>query len=289
MNKILLSALLSIALLSNSFSQITLNPTITDATCNGICNGSISVTPIGGLGPFSYLWSTGDSMATTSNLCAGNYTVTVTDALFDTVFQSFTITEPTAINLATQGFNASCPASSDGSIVTSVFGGTPPYNYLWSNGISIQSLGNMPAGVYSVTVVDDNGCAVTSSATITSLSNLTVSLNSTNPSCGLADGVITLTQTGGVSPITYTLLGGTPQASNTFTGLAEGNHTVVVTDSVGCVVDKSIDLSEVKLTIDKLIPANCNNQKGEIRMKATGGTPPYTYAWSTWGQCIYCR
>jgi len=283
MNKILLSALLSIALLSNSFSQITLTPTITDAPCNGLCNGSISVTPIGGLGPFSYTWSNGDTSANISGLCAGSYSVTVVDIQLLSATQTFTVSEPTAINLATQGFNASCPTSADGSIVTSVFGGSPPYTYQWSNGSTIQSPGNLPAGFYSLTVVDANGCAVTSSATITSLSNLTALLNPSNPSCGLADGSITVNQTGGVPPLSYTLGGGAPQGSNTFTGLAEGNYTVVVTDSIGCVVDALIDLSQVKLTIDKVIPANCNNQNGEIRMKATGGTPPYTYAWSTGG------
>ena len=283
MNKILLSALLSLALLSNSFSQITLTPATTNATCNGLCDGSITVTPVGGLAPFSYLWSNGSTTQNQTNLCQGVYSVTVNDVQLLSVSQSFTITEPTAINIVLQGFNASCPTSADGSIVTSVVGGSPPYAYSWSNVSTVQSPSNLSAGTYSLTVVDVNNCTANSSATVGSLSNLTALFNPSNPTCGLADGSISVNATGGLLPLTYKLGGGAPQSSNTFAGLSEGNYTVVVTDSAGCVVDLLVDLSQVKLFIDKVIPANCNNQNGEIRMKATGGTLPYTFAWSIGG------
>jgi len=283
MYKTLLSAIFSIALFSNSFSQITLTPTIVDATCNGACNGSINISAVGGLAPFTYAWSNGTVTQNISNLCAGSYTVTVTDVQALTTTQSFTVNDATQVTSSAVVTNASCPTSADGVIDVVVAGGTPPYSFMWSNNSTAQVLTNLPIGTYAVSVIDANGCVTTDVATINSVSNLSANFSTTNPSCGQADGVIQINAIGGLPPFSYMVDGDPLQGTNVAIGLAEGVHAVVVTDSVGCVVDKLVDLSQIKLKVEEVVSADCNNKNGKIKMSAMGGTAPYTYAWNIGG------
>src|SRR5690606_9507667 len=97
--------------------------------------------------------------ASISNLSAGVYTLTVTDALNDTVTDTYTITEPAVLS-GTIGSvtNVNCNGASDGSGTVTAAGGTAPYTYMWSNGMTTATANNLTAGNYSVTITDDNGC-----------------------------------------------------------------------------------------------------------------------------------
>ena len=96
---------------------------------------------------------------TATSLVAGNYTVAITDSSGCSAYFSYTITEPsTTLTASLNILNVSCFGYSDGTATVSVIGGTPPYNYLWPNGISTITLPNLTAGVYSCTITDANGC-----------------------------------------------------------------------------------------------------------------------------------
>jgi len=141
--------------------------TITNVNCHGLNTGSITVSINGGTAPYSYNWSNGSINAMADNLVAGAYMLKVTDANGCTATQSFTITEP-AMLTASQGAitHVSCNGNANGSATVNVSGGTAPYTYIWSNGQTGTSIGNLSGGTYTVTVTDANNCTVSLSFAI---------------------------------------------------------------------------------------------------------------------------
>lgn len=153
----------------------TVTPSFTNATCNGACNGTASVAITGGLSPFNVAWSNGATGLTASNLCAGAYEASVTDGAGCLQTLSFTISQPTALQLTVDGVVNDVNGAGIGEIQVSVTGGTTPYIYAWTkNGQAFstnQDLTNVNTGNYQVVVTDANGCTV-SSITVT-VQNLT--------------------------------------------------------------------------------------------------------------------
>jgi exopolysaccharide biosynthesis protein len=143
-------------------AAIVLTETHVNANCNGTSTGSIDLTVTGGTAPFTYVWSNGATTQDLTNIPAGTYNVTVTDADGCTqTLNGIVITEPAAIVLTETHVNANCNGTSTGSIDLTVTGGTAPFTYVWSNGATTQDLTNIPAGTYNVTVTDAGGCTQT--------------------------------------------------------------------------------------------------------------------------------
>jgi hypothetical protein len=141
----------------------------TNITCNGANNGSLNLTVLGGTAPYTYTWSNGASTSNPSNLPAGTYVVTVTDANGCTFISNpAVVNEPSAITASVTATNASAAGASDGSVASTVNGGTAPYTYTWSNGANTPNISAVPAGTYSVTITDANGCTNVESATVSS-------------------------------------------------------------------------------------------------------------------------
>src|SRR5690554_6201910 len=132
---------------------------VVNVSCNGNNDGSATVSVLGGITPYNYTWSNGETTATAVSLTAGNHYVLVTDANGCQVQQSFSIGQPTPIIInAVNITGASCNGQADGSITISVNGGLTPYTYSWSNNQTGTSLSNLTGGTYTVTVTDANGC-----------------------------------------------------------------------------------------------------------------------------------
>jgi hypothetical protein len=144
----------------------TITPSVTNATCNGVCNGSASVNISGGLPPFSVTWSNGQTGTTVTGLCDGAYEASVTDGAGCLQTLSFTITEPTALQLTVDLVTNDVNGAGVGAIQISLTGGVTPYTYAWAhNGQPIgstQDLASLTAGVYAVVITDANGCSITS-------------------------------------------------------------------------------------------------------------------------------
>jgi hypothetical protein len=218
--------------------QLTVLGTPTSLACNGDCNATLSVIVAGGTPSYFYQWSTGATTQTISNLCAGIYSVTVTDTNSCSVTASFIIVEPLPLSVISSSTSVSCNGDCDGDISLIVSGGTQGYIYLWSQGSNTASITNLCAGVYTVTVIDANACDTTITFTITQppvlvLGNLTL----TSPSCqGCTDGLICIANSSGGTPgYTYSI---TPNAGtfsgNCYINLPADTYTVCITDMYGC-------------------------------------------------------
>ncbi|WP_123774144.1 T9SS type A sorting domain-containing protein [[Flexibacter] sp. ATCC 35103] len=225
-------------------AALAVSPSQTNLACNGGTNGSATVNVTGGTGAYTYSWSpSGGTAATATGLTAGTYTVTITDANSCQAAQSFTLTEPDALTAITTSTSVSCNGGSNGSATVNVTGGTGVYTYSWSpTGGTAATATGLTAGMYTVTITDDNGCSITETVTITEPTILDATITQTDVTCvGAADGSATVNATGGTAVYTYQWLpsGGTDA---TATGLIEGNYTVTITDANGCSVIKSVSI-----------------------------------------------
>ena len=132
---------------------------INNVSCFGGSDGKVQALPSGGIAPYTYLWSDGQTTQIAENLLPGSYSVTITDAMGCAAEASFVISEPSQIQLEIIGISlASCANSPDGSATVQAVGGTPPYNYLWGNGETGQTANNLTAGENTITVTDAKIC-----------------------------------------------------------------------------------------------------------------------------------
>ena len=140
----------------------------TDVSCAGQGDGGINLTVTGGTEPYTYLWSSGDMTQHLTNLSGDIYQVTITDANGCSHMSIAEVLEPAPLALTISGTPPVCEGGSDGHAEVSVTGGTLPYSYLWDDpsGGSTPVINNLPAGTYSVTVTDDNGCSQNAQITL---------------------------------------------------------------------------------------------------------------------------
>ncbi|HMT30265.1 MAG TPA: SprB repeat-containing protein, partial [Bacteroidia bacterium] len=260
---------------------------IQNVLCFNGNNGFIDVTISGGTAPFGYTWSNGATSEDIGGLVAGIYTLSVTDANGCDTSLTATVIQPQAplIPALVVGQNVSCYGGSDGQLNLTVTGGTPPYVYLWSNGTTGTTLNNVPAGTYTVTITDGNGCnAIITENVSQPASPLVAPIVVSQPvACyGVNNGSITANASGG--PPAYTFLWNTGATTATLTGLAAGTYSVTVTDSKGCTYSETIQLTQpsAPLGVTGLTTvANClDSLGGSVTISVTGGTAPYYYQWS---------
>ncbi len=271
----------------NEPAVITPNISSTDATCNGVCDGTASVSPTGGTPPYSYSWSNGATTSSVSGLCPGNISVTVTDANNCSATASVTINAPTGLSLTTSATDATCNATCDGSTTVSVSGGTSPYTYLWDDPLSqtTATASGLCAGTYNVTVTDANGCTASGSVTVNEPSAISLSASVNDATCGNCDGSISVTLAGGTSPYTYLWNNGV--IGSTVNALCSGVYTVTVTDANGCSFSQNITVNDIgsPTTSSTKTDASCNGVcDGSATVSATGGVTPCTYLWTPGGQ-----
>jgi len=162
MKKLILIALVCSALSSSATGYFGIKPIVTEPTCYGGNTGSISLSLVGGLAPYSYNWSNGATSAILNNLAAGTYNVTVVDANNISATYSVAMKEPYQLLASTVTQNGGL-GQNNGYINLSVDGGTPGYSYDWSNGATTQNISGLAPGTYTVTVTDAAGCTTTTS------------------------------------------------------------------------------------------------------------------------------
>ncbi|MCK4699439.1 MAG: gliding motility-associated C-terminal domain-containing protein, partial [Bacteroidales bacterium] len=139
---------------------------VTDVTCYGENNGRAAVSVSGGIQPYNYLWSDGQTGQIVENLFPIDYSVTITDAIGCSWVEIMTIAEPLPITTEIEITDASCPGIHDGAIMLNISGGTTPYTVLWSNSATTIDLTNITDGKYTVEITDANLCTKTDSATV---------------------------------------------------------------------------------------------------------------------------
>lgn len=214
-----------------STGSLALSSNQTNATCFGGNTASATATVTSGNPAYTYAWSNAQTTSTATGLSAGNYSVVVTDGSGCSSSLNFTITQPTAVNATTGSTNEVC-GQSNGTATVNPSGGTPGYNYLWSNGQTTPTATGLASGNYSVTVTDANGCTFSIAVAVNSTGGPSATTNSTNETCNQSNGTATANPSGGNPAYTYLWSNG--QNAQTATGLAAGNYTVTVTDAGGC-------------------------------------------------------
>ncbi|MBL4706686.1 MAG: gliding motility-associated C-terminal domain-containing protein, partial [Flavobacteriales bacterium] len=217
-------------------------------SCNAACDGFAEVLIAGGTSPYNINWGIAGTSQVVTNLCAGTYTVTVTDANNCSSTSTVIITEPAPLGVSSISANNSCYQACDGTGSVSVSGGTLPYTYLWDNpGFSTSpNVAGLCAGTWTCTITDANGCTVTESILISEPSLLGISVQSVvDANCGQANGSICVTSVGGVGPFTYAW--NDPNATTTacLIGVASNCYQVAVLDANGCSVDSTICISNI--------------------------------------------
>jgi gliding motility-associated-like protein len=224
---------------------------VTNVSCNAACDGSLIATATGGTGALTF--DIGGVPQATGNfpgLCAGAYTLTVTDANGCTDVFAFNITEPAVLSFTSTPVNLICFNDLSGQITFNPAGGTTPYMYSFDNGITFSGLDNqtnLSAGNYNLILQDANGCTVTGLETLTEPTQVVITAQTANdPLCfASCDGDVSVTVTGGTVAglYNYTWSGGIAgPASSTATGLCSGTYTVDVADNNGCTVSTTFTL-----------------------------------------------
>ncbi len=269
----------------NPCSAFSATVTTTDVSCNGGNDGSATANPSGGTAPYSYAWSDGQTTKTATNLSAGTYSVTVTDAASCTATVSnIVINEPAGMTITSSSTDVSCNGAADGSASVSVSGGSAPYTYAWSNGGTGAGISGLSGGTYSVTVTDNNGCSqVVSGIVVNEPAVLQANAVATDISCnGGSDGSITASPSGGTPPYSYAWSNGGTTA--TISNLSAGTYSVTVTDANNCTdVQTNITVNEPAALTATVSGTDilCNGANdGSATVTVSGGTAPYTYAWS---------
>jgi len=258
-----------------------------DVSCNGFSDGQATALVSGGSTPYSFQWDAGTGNQTDSiaiNLGPGTYSVTITDNAGCLDSSSVSITEPMPLVLVPSGVDANCGLA-DGQVSVNVSGGVGPYSYLWSDlGTQITATASgLFSGIYTVSIVDSNGCTESASVAIGDIpGGTTVILDPLiDASCnGACDGSIKASMNGGVTPFLYLWSDG--QTASAATGLCAGTYGVTVTDANGCVSSLDMVLTEpIQVTfISSGAPASCGGTcDGIATVTVTGTNTPYAYSW----------
>ncbi len=260
----------------------------TNVSCNGGNNGTATATATGGVAPYTYSWNTTpvQTTAAISNLTAGTYRVTVTDANNCVKTVSVTVAQPaTPLAITTAQTNIFCNGGTNGTATVTATGGTRPYSYLWSDGQTTATAVTLAPGNYSVTVTDANGCTKGATFTITQPTSLSLTATKTDVSCnGGSNGTATVTATGGTTPYAYSWNTIPVRTTATATSLISGAYTATVTDAKGCVQTAAVTINQPPALMAAASATNvsCNGgSNGTASVVATGGVAPYTYSWNT--------
>lgn len=263
----------------NNQSNLSVTLSVSNESCAGLMDGSATVFVSNGQPPYSYLWSTGDTSPTISNLTPGSYRVTVSDAQGCSLTRIATINASQPINVTITGTNTTvCADDSDGILRANVQGGTTPIAFRWSNGANTATISNLGAGTYTVTVTDVRGCMAADSLEVISVPNLEFMINTTGVVCeGTSNGAAIVAVTSGTAPFTYRWSNG--QTTATATGFDVGTASVTVTDNNGCSEVGSVDFTQSEgFTINTEVKdILCSNDaNGSIEITIPDGMPPFT-------------
>ncbi len=254
-------------------------PNITNADCGGT-NGSASLIATGSTGPYSYQWDSSAGNQTTptaSNLAAGTYDVTVTDANGCDQIEAITV-QSNAGDLTTSisSTDADCTAATGTASVTAT-GTATPFSYSWDNGQTTATATGLTSGTYTVEITDANGCILVETVNVGSVGSLAITVNVADAACGATTGSASVVESGGTAPFSYQWSDGQTVANPT---LAPGTYTVDVTDVNGCTESQQITVNSTSALLTEVSATDilCFGENNGTATVTTPGT--FTYQWS---------
>ena len=227
---------------SNSES-FELKEELTHISCSNEPKGAISITTTGGKAPYNFLWSNGKTSEKITDLSAGEYGLTVTDANGCSISKTYTIEAAEPMTISAEISSALlCADAENGKIVLDIQGGTAPFTFSWDNGSKEKDLENVPSGEYTVKITDQLGCETTKTFTVTGPEKLTAKIETTvdvNCETNEAKGVAWVSIKGGKAPYQITWLNGN-QNTQEIEFLTERELSVEVIDANGCKITEKI-------------------------------------------------
>ena len=265
-----------------------LNGTATqqNVSCPGNSDGTITVTPTSGTAPYSYSANGGPSQASNvfTNLPPGLYNIVFTDAAGCRGTVTRTLTQGSGISGSSSSTGTSCAGNNNGTITATGSNGVAPYTYSLDGG-PFQPTGiftGVSAGAHVITIRDSRGCSVSINRNVALGTGLTSTVVITSAACATAsNGTFTVTPTNGTAPYTYSIDGGSPQASNVFAGLPPGSHTVTFRDATNCVgtITRTVGAGSGLTGTAVQTSTSCPNiNDGTVTITPTNGTAPYTFS-----------
>jgi len=279
-----------------------LNTTATQPSCLSN-NGSFTLTLTGGTPPFYYSASTGDIQVSYSNqytlngLAGGFYFVNVVDAAYCQTSSSVVLISPSGMSSVDVTVKNSSCSSTDGAIYVNVFGGNAPYTYTIiypdstsktsTTNLQYYEFNNLDTGTYTISVQDYSGCSFIEEYSVITNNTFLIYGQSTGATYGNSNGIVKITKTsGGTAPYNYSIDSyinnlNNPDTEALFYNISPGQHTISVSDSLGCKKTAQIyvdNLPSVDFYLSSKSAGSGNN--GEITAFITSGTPPFVFDWS---------
>lgn len=268
-------------------TEILIAYTTTPITCYGANNASLSVTLSGGNPPYQFQWNNLSTSLTQTNLAAGNYTITVTDAVGCVKVETIVIPEAPIFTVNPMVTQISCYGANNGSINLNLTGGIAPVALTWSDGSTAGLIrNNLPPGTYTASISDGTPCYIVRTFTIIQPQPLVLSANITNAfNCtNTSSGAIDLVVAGGTLPYTYSWSNG--GLTEDLANLTSGNYLVNVTDANGCAANAQYAITRpapIGITVATQTDFDCAAHTVDQNFVAqvSGGIPPYQLLWSS--------
>ena len=279
---------------NNSGAPIITIASQTNVSCFSGNNGAATTSVTGGTSPYIYAWTAGGgTFSAVSNLVAGMYGVTVTDASGCIGTQTVLITQPSQLNLNFNNIIQTCSGACNGSASALVSGGTPIYSYSWNTApiSNTPIVTNLCPGFWLCTITDANGCIATSTVNVGSIQTFSTNINQIIGTCGATcNGAAAINIIGGNAPFTFSSTGPVNISNSNPTNLCIGIYTVTTTDNSGCSFTNMLNINSIASNTITNVTAittsydeTClQTNDGAIDLTITGSNPgPFTYQWNT--------
>ncbi|MBK9335647.1 MAG: T9SS type A sorting domain-containing protein [Lewinellaceae bacterium] len=260
------------------------NTSATHQTAANVNDGTATASPTGGAGVYTYLWNTGETTQTITELAPGTYEVIVTDGNACTAVQTVVVNAfDCTLSATTSASNSTCFGANNGTAEVALIGANDPVTFTWSNGANTQEVADLAPGTYTVEVIDNTNCADVLQIVITEPAELEANASATAETfIGANDGTATAIPSGGTGD--YTWLWNTGETTQTIENLPPATYTVTVQDENGCTDVQTVIVNAFDCAVSAqpiVANATCSGQNnGTASVALTGGTEPYTYLWS---------
>lgn len=257
----------------------------TPVPCDQACNGSITVQAAGGTAPYNYTWIHGATGNVAASLCAGIYSVHVSDGHGCSTDAVFTVADTSNHHLNYTVTQISCDGNCDDSIVLNPDFGGANYNVVWNQNPALTGdvLNDLCGGTYQAEVTVGSSCHYQMFFQIEDVDAIDIlHLFIIQPDCyGDSNGCINIDVIGGTEPYVYTI-NGTPTGANV-ANLAPGTYHISIMDAGNCTKDTTVEVTQpapLALSMEATRPPCPEVCSGALDLSVSGGTYPYRYVWN---------
>ena len=265
-------------------------PMLTDSVftpirCFGDQNGQIAVTLSGGVPPYDYKWSGVPGSNTLSNLGSGTYQLVASGANGCSVTAQFVLNSPAMLVVQQVVSPDSCTRKT-GAILTAVQGGTPPYQFLWSDNQTLAQLTQLPSGTWTLTLTDANGCTATQTSVVDAF-GLPPVFSLTGDTLSCTKKAIDIS----ASPVSLFYKWQSPGGGQLNGGIQTitqaGWYEVTATNASGCSGQKSLwipidTLSPALPPLPDVVQIACGQPFAVLDATAAAGNPLLDLHWQRW-------